>query len=60
MTTAELLDQIIADLTAAREDATKVDNGKPGSPGTRVRKAAQEAKRNLDGLRKAVIDIRKS
>lgn len=58
MSVTEQLDKIIADLQAAKEDATKVDSGKAGAPGTRVRKAASEAAKNLKGLRQAVLDAR--
>ena len=58
MSVTEKLDKIIADLQAAKEDATKVDSGKAGTPGTRVRKAASEAAKNLKGLRQAVLDAR--
>jgi len=52
------IDAIILALQEAREDAVKVDAGKTGAPGTRVRKAAQEAKKSLDLLRKSVIAAR--
>jgi hypothetical protein len=60
MSVTEQLDKIIADLQAAREDAAKVDSGKAGTPGTRVRKAASEAAKSLKGLRQSVLDARNS
>lgn len=59
MSIAQQLDQIIEDLQAAKADALKVDAGKVGEPGTRVRKAAQGAKGALDALRKDVLEARK-
>ncbi len=59
MSLEEKLDGIIALLAEAKEDASKCDKGKAGSPGTRLRKAAQEAKRGLDELRREVIEARK-
>ena len=59
MSLTEKIDSIIALLTEAREDAEKCDKGKTGSPGTRLRKSAQEAKKSLDELRKEVIACRK-
>jgi len=59
MSLAAKLDSIIAVLSEAREDAEKCDKGKTGSPGTRLRKASQEAKKSLDELRKEVIACRK-
>ena len=58
MSVSAELDKIIATLQEAKADADKVDAGKAGAPGTRVRKAAQEAKIALDGIRKAVIAAR--
>ena len=52
------LDAIIAELTAAKEDAAKCDKGQAGTPGTRVRKAASEAAKSLKDLRAAVIAAR--
>ena len=52
------LDAIIAELTAAKEDAAKCDKGQAGTPGTRVRKAASEAAKSLKDLRSAVIAAR--
>jgi hypothetical protein len=60
MSVTEQLDKIIADLQAAREDAAKVDSGKAGTPGTRVRKTASEAAKSLKGLRQSVLDARNS
>lgn len=52
------IDAIIADLQAARVDAEKCDTGTPGSPGTRLRKAASQATKDLAGLRKDVLAAR--
>lgn len=59
MSLEEKLDGIIALLAEAKEDASKCDKGKTGSPGTRLRKVSQEAKRGLDELRREVIEARK-
>jgi hypothetical protein len=59
MSIEEKLDALIELLTSAKDDAAKCDNGKAGSPGTRLRKNAQEAKRTLDEIRRGVIEIRK-
>ena len=59
MSLEEKIDSIIGMLQEAKSDASKCDNGKVGSPGTRLRKAAQEAKRNLDEVRRGVIAARK-
>ena len=58
MSLRQKLEKIIADLTAALPDADKVDKGSPGTPGTRLRAAAQTAKADLDGVRKAVLEAR--
>jgi hypothetical protein len=52
------IEKIISDLHAAFPDAEKVDKGKTGLPGTRVRAAAQAAKKSLDDLRKSVQALR--
>lgn len=52
------IDAVIATLTEARADAVKVDAGKVGAPGTRVRKAAQEGRNALYELRKQVTEVR--
>ena len=52
------IEKIIGDLQAAFSDAEKVDAGKTGLPGTRVRAAAQAAKKSLDELRKSVQALR--
>ena len=54
------INDIIAKLEGAREDAQKCDKGKAGAPGTRVRTIAQEVKDDLQELRKAVLDVRKA
>lgn len=53
-----MIDDIIENLTAAREDALKCDAGKPGAPGTRLRKAASQASKDLKAVRDAVIAAR--
>lgn len=58
--TVAQIDALILALQEAREDAAKVDAGKTGSPGTRVRKVAQDAKKSLDELRKSIVALRKS
>jgi hypothetical protein len=52
------IDRIIADLTAAKADAAKCDSGKAGAPGTRLRKAASQATKDLKSIREAVIAAR--
>ena len=52
------IEKIISDLQAAFPDAEKVDKGKTGLPGTRVRAVAQAAKKSLDELRKNVQALR--
>jgi len=52
------IEAIIVDLGAALPDAEKVDAGKTGLPGTRVRAVAQAAKKSLDELRKSVQALR--
>jgi hypothetical protein len=52
------VDRIIADLTAVKEDSAKCDKGQAGAPGTRVRKAASQAAKDLKTLREAVIIAR--
>ena len=58
MSIEDQISRIIADLTAVKEDATKCDKGQAGSPGTRVRKAASQAAKDLKTLREAVITAR--
>lgn len=60
MTVVQQLDAIIAHLETAREDAVKVDAGKVGAPGKRVRAVAQETKVACDTLRKSVLEARKA
>jgi hypothetical protein len=50
----------ISHLEDAREDALKVESGKTGAAGTRVRKAAQEVKVLMGDVRKDVIAARKA
>ena len=59
MTCVEMIDALIAKLEAAKEDATKVDSGKTGSAGTRLRKAASEGQTALGDIRRKVIELRK-
>ena len=59
MSIEDKLDGLITLLSEAKEDAEKCDKGKTGSPGTRLRKVAQEVKRGLDDIRRGVIDARK-
>jgi len=54
------IDRIIADLTAAKEDAAKCDSGKAGAPGTRLRKSASQATKDLMSVRDAVLTARSS
>lgn len=52
------IDAIIADLTAAKADAAKCDGGQPGAPGTRLRKAASQAAKDLKEIRDDVLKAR--
>ena len=54
------LDTIIAELTAAKADAAKCDKGQSGAPGTRLRKAASQATKDLKAVREAVLAARSS
>jgi hypothetical protein len=58
MSVSDQLNAIITLLQESVEDANKVDSGKAGAPGTRLRKAAQEAKKSLDSIRKGVLAAR--
>lgn len=61
MSLRQKLEKIIADLTAALPDADKADAsgaGARGKAGTSVRAVAQQAKVDLDDLRKAVLEAR--
>lgn len=58
MSVSDQLNAIITLLQESVEDANKVDAGKAGAPGTRLRKAAQEAKKSLDNIRKGVLAAR--
>lgn len=60
MTIVAQIDALIATLTAAKEDAAKVDAGKTGAPGTRVRQAAQDIKVGCTTLRESVIAARQT
>jgi len=57
MKISENLQAIRNVLDAVQEDAEKFDNGNT-SAGTRVRKAAMEAKKSLDALRKDVSAVK--
>jgi hypothetical protein len=58
MSMTEKIDRIINDLEAAKADAEKCDSGKAGAPGTRLRKAASQAGKDLAELRKDVLAAR--
>ena len=58
MSVSEELDKIIAALQEAKADADKVDAGKAGTPGTRLRKAASQARKDLKELGAAVLEVR--
>jgi len=57
MKISENLQKIRDTLDAVQEDAEKFDSGN-SSAGTRVRKAAMEAKRGLETIRKDVSTIK--
>lgn len=57
MSVKESLAKIIANLQAAEADADKCDRGNK-SAGVRVRKAAQDATKDLKGLRQEVLEVR--
>tara|TARA_B100000900_G_C20493698_1_gene680682 strand:- start:309 stop:503 length:195 start_codon:yes stop_codon:yes gene_type:complete len=59
MKLATKLGALITILEEAKADAEKVDGGKTGAPGTRLRKSAQTAKKTLDEIRKEVLELRK-
>lgn len=52
------IENIIRNLQASLEDAELVDQGKSGNPGTRLRAVAQQAKGDLDEVRKDVLAAR--
>ncbi len=52
------IDAVIALLQAAKDDASKVDSGKTGAPGTRLRKAAGAVQNELAELKKDVLAAR--
>jgi len=58
MSMTDKIDRIIANLQDARTDAEKCDGGTPGAPGTRLRKAASLAAKDLAELRKDVLAAR--
>ena len=55
----EQLQKIVTDLSDALADAGKFDGGNAAA-GTRVRKAAQQAKKDLQDLRIAVQEAKNS
>jgi len=57
MATQETLQNIIDNLTTALADADKCDKGNK-SAGVRIRKAAQDATKDLKTLRQEVLDQR--
>jgi len=59
MSIAGDLQKIRDALDIAQEDAEKFDNGNSAA-GTRVRKAALEAKKGLDAIRKGVSAVKKA
>ena len=59
MSVTAKLDALIAELQAARPDAEKVDKGKTGAPGTRLRKIAGSTQKGLKELRAHVLEVRK-
>jgi len=59
MTTLDQLNTILAALEAVKDDADKFDKGN-GTAGTRVRKAAMEAKKTLDDLRRDIQETKKA
>ena len=59
MSITDKLNEIIHHLQASLEDAEKVDKGQAGSPGTRLRKSATRAGKELSQLRKDVLEARK-
>lgn len=60
MKLATKLGALIEILEEAKADAEKVDAGKVGAPGTRLRKTAQTAKKTLDEVRKEILALRKA
>jgi len=60
MKLATKLGALITILEEAKADAEKCDGGKVGAPGTRLRKTAQTAKKNLDEIRKEILEMRKA
>ena len=60
MTVEQRLEKIISDLTAAKADATKVDAGQAGAPGTRIRKVLADVNKECLSLRKDVLSAREA
>ncbi len=58
MTIEDQLNASIASLEEARADAAKIDKGKTGAPGARLRKVALQVKNEMGELRKAVLATR--
>ena len=49
------LNRIIDLLQCSLDDAAKCDDGRAGTPGTRLRKCAQDAREMLKNLRASVL-----
>lgn len=60
MASVQIIEKTIATLNGLLPDARKVDAGTTGTPGTRVRKGAQDVKALMTQLRDAVTAARKS
>lgn len=54
------IQSIITKLNAALDDARKVDAGKSGTPGTRLRKLTIEVQADLKHIREQVTAVRKT
>lgn len=52
------IDACILLLQEMKEDAEKCDNGRPGAPGTRLRKSATDMTKRMKQLRADVIELR--
>lgn len=52
------INRAIAKLQALLEDAKKVDGGKTGAPGTRLRKGMLDVTKDLKHIREAVSETR--
>ena len=51
MTVEQRIEKLISDLTTAKSDATKVDGGQAGAPGTRLRKVLADVNKECLSLR---------